>query len=116
MRMIHHHHHDIKIWKDILGRVNNWTYLTSELWTHTAYVTEVKLFMFQYQLDVLTNLFLVLQYQQLAGDPRFSAEYEYNSKYDGHIARNSSKNNLKVAFYHFINFLTSPSASNTNQK
>ena len=41
-QMIHHHHHDIKIWKNILGRVNNWTYLTSELWTHTAYVTEVK--------------------------------------------------------------------------
>lgn len=42
-QMIHHHHHDIKIWKKILGRVNNWTYLTSELWTHTAYVTEVEI-------------------------------------------------------------------------
>ena len=29
--------------KNILVRVNNWTYLTSELWTHTAYVTEVKI-------------------------------------------------------------------------
>ena len=61
-QMIHHHHHDIKIWKNILGRVNNWTYLTSELWTHTAYVTEVKIIHY-IQLDVLTNLFLFLQYQ-----------------------------------------------------
>ena len=82
--------------KNILVRVNNWTYLTSELWTHTAYVTEVKIIHY-IQLDVLTNLFLFLQYQWLnvTGDPRFSAEYEYNSKYDGHIARNSSKNNSK---------------------
>ena len=52
----------------------------------------------------------------VTGDPRFSAEYEYNSKYDGHLARNSSKNNFKVAHYNFINFRRSPSTSNTIQK
>ena len=87
--MIHHHHHDIKIWKNILGRVNNWTYLTSELWTHTAYVTEVKI------IDYATRCFDEFVFSpsmlNVTGDPRFSAEYEHNSKYDGHLARNSSK-------------------------
>ena len=27
--------------RPVVPRVNNWTYLTSEQWTHTAYVTQV---------------------------------------------------------------------------